>query len=146
MIRAVVDTNVLVSGLLSARGNSRQIINAWLAGRFVMLASSEIIAEALRVLEYSEIRSRISISQETLTDFRLALVTLTERVPGRLLLSGVCRDPHDDMFITCAVEGRAAYIVSNDPDLLTLGSYQDIPIISPARFLEILYADEAASV
>ncbi len=142
MIRAVIDTNVLISGLLSAGGAPRQLINAWPNNLFIMMASSETVIEVLRVLEYPKIRSRIRISEQAITDFRFALVTLTKRTPGKLILSGVSRDPHDDMFVVCAVEGNADYIVSRDLDLLSLGSYQNISIISPDQFMEILKAGQ----
>jgi len=55
-------------------------------------------------------------------------------------LSGVCRDPKDDHFVACAVEGKADYIVTTDKDLLVLGEYQGIKIIRPDKFVTILDA------
>ena len=46
----------------------------------------------------------------------------------------VCRDPDDDKFIGCAVDGKAVFIVSGDKDLLSLESYKDIEIITAADF------------
>ena len=46
----------------------------------------------------------------------------------------VCRDPDDDKFIECAVDGKAVFIVSGDKDLLSLESYKDVEIISAADF------------
>lgn len=57
---------------------------------------------------------------------------------GALVLTGVCRDPKDDKFLACAIEGEADYLVSGDQDLLAIGSYQGIQIVKPAQFLNIL--------
>jgi len=48
----------------------------------------------------------------------------------------VCRDPDDDKFISCAVDGKCVYIVSGDNDLLVLKDYEGIEIITVAQFFE----------
>ena len=53
-------------------------------------------------------------------------------------LAGVVRDPNDDMVIACAIDGRADTIVSRDKDLLSLGTFQGVPIISPEAFRQQL--------
>ena len=53
-------------------------------------------------------------------------------------MKGVCRDPKDAIFIACAVEGEADYIVSWDKDLLDLGEYQGIKIVRAEAFVTIL--------
>ena len=67
-----------------------------------------------------------------------SLLLDAELTPGRLAVHVITRDPSDNMFLTCAVEGRADYIVSGDQDLLTVQSYQGIPIVTAAEFLRIL--------
>jgi putative PIN family toxin of toxin-antitoxin system len=49
---------------------------------------------------------------------------------------GVCRDPADDPFLSCAVAADADFIISGDKDLLALGSFRNIPIVTAAAFLE----------
>ena len=56
MIRAVVDTNVLVSGIISEQGAPRQIVNAWYQRQFTLLTSALIIAEVMRVLHYPHLQ------------------------------------------------------------------------------------------
>ena len=56
------------------------------------------------------------------------MVTIAERV-------GICRDPADDKFLELAVNGRADVVVSGDDDLLVLGSFRDVPIVTPAAFV-----------
>lgn len=58
-------------------------------------------------------------------------ITVTE-VPA------VGRDPKDDIFLACALVGKAQYIVSEDNDLLVLNPYQSIKIINVLEFLKII--------
>jgi predicted nucleic acid-binding protein len=58
--------------------------------------------------------------------------------PGTLNLAIIQEDPADNRYLECAVEGAAAYLVSGDRLLLSLGTYQGIQIVSPRVFLEIL--------
>ena len=53
-------------------------------------------------------------------------------------ISVIERDPKDDMIIACAVAASANYIVSRDKDLLDLGKYQDIQIVAPENFMQML--------
>ena len=55
-------------------------------------------------------------------------------------VKGVCRDPKDDMILECAVLARAKFIVSGDRDLLALGNYENISIVTPRAFLDMLAA------
>jgi uncharacterized protein len=64
--------------------------------------------------------------------------TDAEFVGGNLTLPGACRDPKDDKFLACAIEGNADYIVSGDNDLLDLGDYQTVKIVRAWDFLTFL--------
>jgi putative PIN family toxin of toxin-antitoxin system len=57
------------------------------------------------------------------------LVPITERIAA-------CRDPRDDKFLELAVNGHAALIVSGDADLLALNPFREIPIVTPAAFVQ----------
>ncbi|HEY7678446.1 MAG TPA: putative toxin-antitoxin system toxin component, PIN family [Candidatus Methylomirabilis sp.] len=50
----------------------------------------------------------------------------------------VCRDPSEDKFLAAAVEGKARYLVSGDPDLITLRAYRGITVVTPRQFLALL--------
>ncbi|MFO7941164.1 MAG: hypothetical protein R6U92_00735 [Bacillota bacterium] len=71
-----------------------------------------------------------------------ALLSQAEVTSGALELPGVTRDPKDDAAVACAVVGQAGFIVSGDQDLLMLGMYEGIAVVTPRRFLEVL-ADQA---
>lgn len=137
-IRAVLDTNVLLSGLLSKNGPPGQIVDAWLGGRFTLVTSLYLVEEINHVLTYPCLVKRLRLSPEEQKAFLAALLTKAEIVPGHLHFPGATRDPKDDPVVACAAEGTATFIVSGDEDLLTLQSYAGIHIVTPREFLEML--------
>ena len=138
MLRAVVDTNILVSGLVSPLGSPARIIHHWLQGDFLLLVSPVLLDELRRVLEYPRISNRLGWSPAERQRFLDRLTKLALLTPGTLSLPGVTRDPKDDPVVACAVEGRADYIVSGDRDLLALRIYQGVRIVTPCEFLALL--------
>ena len=141
-IKVVVDTNVLISGLVADQGPPRQVIDAWLQGRYVLVTSLYLVEELTHVLSFPRIASRLRLESAELEAILAALLSMAEIVPGRLHLPGVTRDPKDDPLIACAKEGEAGYIVSGDQDLLALGNYQGIQVVSPRQFEELLLSFE----
>jgi putative PIN family toxin of toxin-antitoxin system len=137
-INAVVDTNVLVSGLVAPAGPPRQILDAWLEEGFTLVTSLYLVEELAHVLSYPRIAKRLRLDEDELTALLAALLSRARVVPGQIHLPGVTRDPKDDAVVACAVEGEADYIVSGDQDLLTLGKYRGIQIVTPREFTEIL--------
>lgn len=140
MIRAVVDTNTLVSGLISPLGAPAQITRHWKRGDFLLLTSPVLLAELRRVLEYSRIADRLGWSGEERTQFVESFEALALITPGVLTLPSVTRDPKDDPVVACAVEGEARFIVSGDQDLLVLGTYGKVRMVTPREFLALLEA------
>ena len=140
-VRAVLDTNVLVSGLVSEEGAPRRILDAWLDGRYTLVISLYLVEELIHVLSYPRIAKRLRLDEEELSAILAALLSRAEVTPGRLRLPGVTRDPKDDAVVACAKEGKADYIVSGDQDLLILGEYEGIRIVTPRQFVEILLTE-----
>lgn len=132
MLRVVIDTSTLVSFVLTAGDITRQIISAWQSDEIILLTTSATRNELRRVLDRPRIQTR---SQSTLSWFADAVDRFSIHVPGELSLPGVTRDPKDDMFLACAVEGQADYLVSSDRDLLVLREYAGICILNPGEFL-----------
>jgi putative PIN family toxin of toxin-antitoxin system len=137
-IKAVLDTNVLVSGLVGQKGPPRQILDAWLEGRYTLVLSLYLVDELAHVLTYHRITERVRLTQEELEGILAALLAQAELTPGELQLPGVTRDPKDDPVVACAVEGQADYIVSGDQDLLVLGEHEGIRVVAPRQFMELL--------
>ena len=137
-IRAVLDTHVLVSGLISDQSPPRQLVDAWLDGRFVLVTSLYQVEELSHVLAYPRITRRLRMADEEVDLILAALLARGEVVAGEVQLPGVTRDPKDDQIVACAVEGGAGYLVSGDRDLLDLGEYEQIRMVTPGEFVSVL--------
>ena len=137
-MKTVIDTNVLISALVSPGKIPAQIVHSWRSGEIDLLFSQAILSEYERVLHYPHIQRYSKMTgaeiDETLGDIQLygILVYAPE------LSLAVSADPDDDKFLACAIAGKADIIVSGDNHLLTLGSHAGIPILTPAAFLALL--------
>jgi putative PIN family toxin of toxin-antitoxin system len=144
MRRAVFDTTVLISAFLRPGGLADELLTLAGEGRFELVLSSAIIIETWRTLISSDhIRARYPFSDERVHIFCLSLSEISAEVlRSTTPLAGVVRDPNDDMIVAAAIDGRADTIVSRDKDLLSLGTFQGIPIISPEMFRQQLREDD----
>jgi putative PIN family toxin of toxin-antitoxin system len=133
-----LDTNVLVSGLVAAEGAPRRILDAWLEGRYKLVISLYLVEELVHVLSYPRIVERVRLNEAELGAVLAGLLAKAEVTPGQLRLPGVTRDPKDDAVVACALEGGADYIVSGDQDMLVLGEYEGIRVVTPRQFAAIL--------
>lgn len=134
-IRAVVDNNLFVSIALRPGATLRQVLEHWEQGHFLLLTSEPIRIELLAVLDRFWRQGRLPNDPSPLLE---TLAGRAEITAGADLASGVCRDPDDDKFLSCAVEGRADYLVTGDDDLLALGDYRGIRIVTPRQFIQLL--------
>lgn len=140
MIRAVIDTNLVVSYLLTQSETLSRLIDHWQRGRFVYLVSPAMLRELRQVVYRPRLRQYMQVDPVVLLE---VIEADTEMVPGALTLSGICRDPKDEPFIACAVEGNAAYLVTGDLDLLEMRAFQGVTMIRAADFVRLL--DEPAA-
>ncbi len=139
MRRAVLDTDVIVSGAITPEGHPGEILKAWRAGLFALVISEDIIEEVKEVLNRPHIRDKYQhLTKATIGRLINLLRDHSIVVPGALNLTVVERDPDDDKIIIAAVEGDAEYIVAGDPDLTDLGIYKGIQILKPAEFVKLL--------
>ncbi len=138
-MRAVVDTNVLVSYLITHRPPISELIDVHLArGDFVLLTSPVLLEKLDRVLQYPRLHHYYDA--ETRLRFVALVAALGEMADLPEKVPRICRDPDDDWVIACAVAGAAHVIVSGDRDLPDLGQVGDIPIVSTRQFLARLVA------
>lgn len=139
MRNAVLDSTVLVSAFLTPRGLAAQLLAAARRGAFALYLSDQMIAETQEVLlERAHLRQRYPYTDEQAIRFCRALRSGVHLVRHLPKVSGVVRDPNDDMVLACALAAGAAYLVTRDPDLLTLNTYQDVQIISPEAFIQLV--------
>ena len=144
MRRVVFDSTVLVSAFLRPGGLADELLTLAAQGQLELLLSAAIILETWRTLLTGDhIRARYPYSDERTYLFCLSLVEIATKVlRSTQPLTGIVRDPRDDMVVACALDGRADTIVSRDKDLLSLGTFQGISIITPEVFRQQLRADQ----
>lgn len=132
MIKAVLDVNILISGLFW-KGPSRRVVDFVIVHRIESITSPNILAELEAVLyeDFSDIPySRIEeIIRDILSYSRLVAAE-------RISVKGL-RDIKDTKIIACALAGKAEYIVTGDKDLLVLKEYKGVRIVTPKAFLDI---------
>jgi uncharacterized protein len=138
MAKVVFDSTVLVSAFLTKAGVSRDLLHHAQAGSFSICVSEEILTEIGRVLEYPRIRKRYRYADEAVREYVALLRVVSQVVTDLPKIKPVVRDPNDDMIIACASKAGSDYIVTSDKDLLTLGSYKGIHIVSPEEFVKPL--------
>lgn len=132
-MNVVLDTNVLVSGILFT-GPPHQILLAWSEGRFELVLSADIHDEYRRVARELQ-RQYPAVDIGAVLDVVLLNATAFEPAP---LEAPVCVDPDDDKFLACALASGATTIVSGDKHLLKVTDYRGIEVLRPRAFLERL--------
>lgn len=138
--RAVFDTNVLVSYLLTHRPPIAVLIDEHLArGRFTLVSAPALLEELERVLRYPRLQRFYDAAERDRFVALIAAVSELVETPEEVPV--ISRDAADDHVIACAVAGRANVIVSGDRDLLDLQVVGRIPILTAAQFLARLEND-----
>jgi uncharacterized protein len=131
-VRAVLDTNVLLSGLFW-RGAPHALIEQARAGVLTVISSPSLLAELAEVINRPKFQAILDRSntdpEEMLADLQ-RLVEITDPPP---LPAPVSRDPSDDAVLALAAAAGVDLIISGDADLLTVGSYAGIPITDAAE-------------
>jgi uncharacterized protein len=129
-IKAVLDTNVVISGIFW-KGAPFQILDAWQNRRFLVIISPPILSEYRRVLDEMTKQRSIPVLGSILEIIELHSEMVTPvRFPEH-----VCSDPNDDKFLEAALAARADYVVTGDAALLKVKNHQGIQIVKPRQFL-----------
>lgn len=137
-MKVVFDSSVLVAALLTPKGLSKALIDRAKAKEFELCLSPEIIAESQkRLFTRKHLRERYRYSDEEVAYFISQLRSFATIVID-LPFVQVVRDPNDDFIIATAIKANADYLVARDKDLLSLGAYESIQIITPETFLQFL--------
>ena len=128
-MKIVIDTNVIAVAIFFG-GRPKELVEHLVYRRVDAYASTEIISEYRETIEELSERYPNRPNNIPLTDilFAMKMVEPTTHVD-------ICRDPDDNKFIDCAIDGGCIYIVSGDKDLLSLESYGDIEIVTVSEFL-----------
>lgn len=131
---AVFDTNVYIAAIVT-EGICSRLLHRARAQEFILVSCPFIIGELRRILSR---KFRLSAG-----DVAEAMEPVTEAV-GRIIehdinVNGVCRDADDDNILACALAAGAEYLVTGDADLIVIGEYKGIKIITPRDF-ELMFA------
>jgi uncharacterized protein len=137
-MRAVADTNIVVSGLLW-HGRPRRVLDQARAERVELFTSPALLAELLDVLSRPKLSRRLAaagLSAHELTSGYAALARIVVPVPiGEQVIRA---DPEDDEVLACAIAARAEAVVPGDRHLLDLGSFYGVPILTTDGLLQRL--------
>ncbi len=144
-LRAVLDTSILVAGILQPDGPSGQVMRAFVEGRFTHVTSIAILDEMVDVLTREKIRRVMKLDRQEIANLRVALQQRAETAPGEYKDVDLVRsDPKDNPIVSAALEMQAQYVVTLDArDLLRLkvilvSGHRPIQIESPKEFLRLL--------
>jgi len=137
-VRAVVDVNVLLSGVLSRSGAPGQILRRWADGAFELIVSPQLLAELERALAYPKIRKRVD--ERAAAAFMRWVAESANHAADTSEVARRSPDPGDDYLIALA-ESQHAVLVSGDRHLLSLAG--EIPVLTPREFIERLDTTES---
>lgn len=128
----ILDTNILISALLSAKSPAADLISLWRRGRFSLVSSDEQLSELMRVTRYPKIAARLSpaLAGRLINDLRRMSLVFAE-----LPAVDVSPDPSDNHLLALASAAQAHFLVTGDKrDLLHLGRYAGCRIVSLSGF------------
>ena len=130
-LRVVIDTNVLVSGIVF-KGNPRQVLQTVISRRIQAVSSRPLLAELAEVLG-----KKLKFSSPKIKQITDRFAELLEIVQPRKSIQ-VCRDPDDNRVLEAAFAGDCDYLITGDKDLLVLKKYRSIRILTPSEFIGLL--------
>ena len=133
MLKVVIDTNVFISGVLTAGGSPSVLIKTWRrTRRYQLFVTEEIIQEVLRVM------MRLDVNADIITDWDKIIRKNTIQVVPTRKIEVIKEDPTDNKFLECAVESHADYIITGDRHLKKLSEFEGTKIVNAREFLDIL--------
>jgi putative PIN family toxin of toxin-antitoxin system len=140
LVRAVLDTNLFVSALISRGGLPSLLLAHWRARRFQLLMTPDLFREIRDVLRRPRLSARYGLTPEEVATLLSLITRRALLVEPRLALPVAVRDPDDEIVLAAALAG-ADYLVTGDDDLLALAgeaALGALKIVTPRRFLEAL--------
>jgi len=133
MLKVVLDTNVIVSGLNFIRSKPAEILNLVVYREITNCVSSHIVEETRNVLV-----RKFSWKEEEAAGASLWLTTFSDLVNPDVRLAVISHDESDNRILECALKAGADYIITGDRHLLNLQKYQGIKILNPDTFLKLV--------
>ncbi len=132
-MKVVLDTNVLISGFKDEYSYEKRILDAVINGEIEAFANRQTLRE-------NKLLSGMRVENDEYHRQLDAFFSQLNLVDNRRQIH-IVRDPEDNKILESAVEARAEYLITNDNDLLTLGTFQHVKIVTPPQFWAT-YKDE----
>lgn len=135
-MRVVLDTNVLISGLLGSKGAPGRILDAWRAGQFDLVVSDALVDEFKRVCSYPKLVPYLTSADVGTLINRLRAAECWVADLPRVKLSA---DANDDFLLAMAQASGADYLVTGDhAGLLVIGNIGRTKIMTAASFVSLV--------
>jgi putative PIN family toxin of toxin-antitoxin system len=135
-LKAVIDTSVMVSVAFAKQGLAKELKNMIADEVFILVTSKQVLKELYQVLHYPLIIKRFTPSEDDINEFIGLIVEKALITEGLYSVEGITEDPGDDMFVACALEAKADYIVARDPHLRNLKHFHGIQIVDVTTFIK----------
>lgn len=136
MLRVVLDTNVLVSAIISD-GKSRELFKKGIANQYSIVASDLILKELTAVMR----RPKFNINEDEIQKTISALIRTADAINVKTKIKAVKEDPNDDMIIETAIDGCADIIVTGDNHLLAVKNFRGVKIVTVEKMLAHLNSE-----
>ena len=133
-MRAIIDTNVFVSGIFWEGNFCSQIIDKWKNKKFELVSSMDILKEFAETLR----NFKIQMSDEMIEEWRNLIIESSVIINPKIKLNVIKENPDDNKFLEAGISGNADLIISQDKHLLKLKEYQGIKIVSPEEALLLI--------
>ena len=137
VLRAVIDTHVLLSALLW-RGTPHALLQQTETGALHLISSPALLDELADVLARPKFSATLERAHLVVPELLAQLQTLMEVIHPPPLSHPVCREPADDVVLALALAAQADVVISGDDDLLSLGNFAGIAIVTATQALERL--------
>ena len=132
-MKLVLDTNIFISAFYWG-GNSQKIIDRIVEGIDELYISNEILNEISDVMS----RPKFKSTSEIIRKYIQSIEKIGKKVFISGKIKGICRDKEDDDIIECGITSGADCLITGDDDLLVLGSYQNLKILSIRDYLNMM--------
>jgi hypothetical protein len=134
-MRVILDTNILLSALLSPLGPPAKLLTAWERNRFTLVACDRLIEELREVTARPFFRARLRPSAAELLaagirDFSFFISDLPS--------GPIAPDPKDSFLLALAQSSQAEFLVTGDQELLSLGHHESTRIVTAVAMISEL--------
>lgn len=137
MIRAVYDTNILISAFIGI-GPPFKVLSAVFDGRVRRIITKDLLEEFDNVIH----RKKFGFTKYQIEKMQSIILRVSEIIQIKEKVDVIKDDPDDNIILECAKEGKVKYVISGDSHLLKLERWKNIEIITANKFLKILKKEE----